>query len=112
MNEITWTNEDVKLVEKFIEIKKRGFYVSGQELTSAYNRILHKNRGVTNCGQCLSQMVGELEQALNHFKSKMAEKQVDNTPQENNAAVDAGNDAVRERMAKVRAARKNKKNEQ
>lgn len=112
----TFTNEDVKYVEKAVEIKNRGFYIDGAELTTVYNRVLHKNATPTSCGSCLRQRVGELEQALNHFKSKIAsesvsEPQVDNTPQEeNNAAVDAGKDAVRERMAKVRAARKQKKN--
>lgn len=65
---MNWTNEDVKLVEKFIEIKNKGYYVSGDQLTSAYNRILHKNVAVTNCGSCLRQRVQELEDALNRFK--------------------------------------------
>ena len=97
MNEITWTNEDVKLVEKFIEISRKGFYVSGQELTSAYNRILHKNRGVTNCGACLKQMVSELELELNRFKEKISKAE----PQ-------AKEETMKERMARVRAAKKNK----
>lgn len=97
MNEITWTNDDVKLVEKFIEIKNRGFYVSGEELTNAYNRILHKHVNVTQCGSCLRQRVTELENALNHFKQKMAlesekNEQMDNIPQEENKTiVEAGN---------------------
>lgn len=117
MNEITWTNDDVKLVEKFIEIKNKGFYVSGEELTNAYNRILHKHVNVTQCGSCLRQRVSELEGALNHFKAKMAQEsvsevKVDNTPQdENKAVVEAGNDEIKARMTKVRAAKKAKKEE-
>lgn len=111
----TMTSEDVEKIEKLIEIKKHGFYADGKEVTDLYNKVLNKHLAPTNCGSCIRQRVGELEQALNNFKSKIAsesvsEPQVDNTPQEeNNAAVDAGNDAVRERMAKVRAARKQKK---
>lgn len=118
MNEITWTNDDVKLVEKFIQISRRGFYVNGQELTNTYNRILHKNRGVTNCGACLKQMVNELESALNNFKEKMKNESDKNdnlitTPQENNNAADASTgkekEDMKERMKKVRAARKKNK---
>jgi len=86
-NEITWTSEDVKLVEKFIEIKNKGFYVDGGQLTSAYNRILHKNVNVTQCGSCLRQRVNELEAALNKFKmlsEELKEQEVDNVPQEEN----------------------------
>lgn len=114
----TFNDSDVKYVEKAVEIKNRGFYIDGAELTAVYNRVLNKHATPTSCGSCLRQRVGELEQALNHFKSKIAsdsvsEPQVDNTPQEeNNAAVDAGKDAIRERMEKVRAARKNKKKDE
>lgn len=97
MNEITWTNDDVKLVEKFIEIKNKGFYVSAADVTNVYNRILHKHANVTQCGSCIRQRITELEAALNSFKAKMAqesvkETEVDNTKEdENKAVVEAGN---------------------
>lgn len=72
MNEITWSDEDVKLVEKFIQIRNRGFYCSGEELTAVYNRVLHKRANVTMCGSCLRARITELEGALNQFKRKMA----------------------------------------
>ena len=40
---MTWSDEDIKLVEKFIMIKNNGYYASGQEVTNVYNRILGKN---------------------------------------------------------------------
>lgn len=88
----TWTDEDVKLAEKFIEIRKRGFYCDSKQLTDLYNRVLHKNVNVTNCGSCLSQRCRELEGALNHFKAKMAQEsvkevEVDNTKEEVKEAV-------------------------
>lgn len=73
----TFTKEDVELVEKFIDIKRRGYYVDGGQLTEAYNRILHKSARPTNCGSCLRQRVQELEQALNAFKASI---QVDKEP--------------------------------
>ena len=107
-----WNKEDIELVEKFIEIKRKGFYVDGGQLTQVYNRVLERSVGVTNCGSCLRQRVNELEDALNRFKrlSEAQEKvEVDNTKEEENkAAVDAKNETMKERMARVRA-EKNKK---
>lgn len=88
---MTWTSEDVKLVEKFIEIKNKGYYVSGEELTSAYNRILGKNVNVTNCGSCLRQRTQELENALNAFK-KLSEA---SKPQEQTVVKEEENKAVK-----------------
>ena len=68
-----WTNEDVKLVEKFIDIKNRGYYVEGYELTQVYNRVLEKNVQPTNCGSCLRQRINELQVALEQFK-KLVDK--------------------------------------
>ena len=108
----TFTDEDIKLVERLIEIKNRGYYADGKQVTDAYNRILHKNRATTNCGACLKQMVSELEGALNHFKALEAKKEAElNTVKEdeNKAVTEAGNDEIKARMAKVRAAKKNNK---
>lgn len=82
-----FTKEDIELIEKFIDIKNKGYYVSGEQLTEVYNRVLEKNVKVTNCGSCLRQRVCELEDALNHFK-KLSERQkeieVEDSPQEEN----------------------------
>lgn len=34
-----WTSDDVKMVEKFIEIKNKGYYCDGGQLTEVYNRV-------------------------------------------------------------------------
>lgn len=84
-NGIIWTSEDIRLVEKFIEIRNKGYYVSGEELTSAYNRILNKRVNVTQCGSCLRQRVNELEESLNRYKRSLEaskEEEVNNMPQE------------------------------
>ena len=87
---MVWTNEDIKLVEKFIDIKNRGYYADGKQLTDVYNRVLEKRVSPTNCGSCIRQRINELEGALNSFK-KLSEAQtkqeVDNVPQEENKAV-------------------------
>ena len=74
INGITWSDEDIKLVEKFIEIKQKGYYCDGKQLTEAYNRLLGKQVHVTQCGSCLRGRVNELEIALNHAKAKEAEQ--------------------------------------
>lgn len=117
-----WTNEDVKLVEKFIDIKNKGFYVDGKQLTDVYNRVLEKNVNPTNCGSCLRQRTLELEEALNRFKKlseSVSETKVDDTKDNENGGLSEAEsqltnvnkelteaEKMKERMAKVRAAKK------
>lgn len=74
--EYTFTDEDVKLVEKLINIKNKGYYCNGAELTAVYNRVLHKNAPQTNCSSCMRQRISELENALNHFKKQIENKAI------------------------------------
>ena len=92
VNGIEWTDDDIKMVEKFIEIKNKGYYCDGAQLTQVYNRVLEKNVNVTNCGSCLRGRVSELETALRQFKAlseKTKQEEVNNvTPEENNEPVE------------------------
>lgn len=72
----TFTNEDVQFVEKAIELKNKGYYIDGNQLTEVYNRVLNKRVNPTSCGSCLRQRIAELEGALNHFKQKMANETI------------------------------------
>lgn len=89
-NIMNWTSDDVRMVEKFIEIKNKGYYCDGTQLTEVYNRVLDKRATPTNCGSCIRGRINELEDALNRFK-KLSEAQtkqeVDNTKEEENKAV-------------------------
>ena len=83
VNGINWTDEDIKTVERFIEIKNKGYYADGKQLTDVYNRLLGKHVNVTQCGSCLRQRVGELEGALNHARElerQAAEKKAAEEP--------------------------------
>jgi hypothetical protein len=105
-----WTSDDIKMVEKFIELRNKGFYVDGAQLTEVYNRVLEKNVNPTNCGSCLRQRVNELSEALERFKRfSEASKQDEptTTPEEENKGLTEA-EKMKEKMAKVRAA-KNKK---
>ena len=82
-----WTSDDIKMVEKFIEIKNRGLYCDGGQLTEVYNRVLDRKVNPTNCGSCIRQRINELEAALNKFKmlsEELKEQEVNNVPQEEN----------------------------
>lgn len=118
-----FTKEDIELIEKLIEIKNRGYYCDGKQLTEVYNRVLEKNVNVTNCGSCMRQRIGELEEALNRFRNVSSlhsnplgvSKRLSETKKEEEVTPDKveENKALREenmkeKMAKVRAAKKNK----
>ena len=88
VNGINWTDEDITMVEKFIEIKNKGYYADGKQLTDVYNRLLNKHVNVTQCGSCLRQRVGELEGALNHARElerQAAEKKAAEEPKKTKA---------------------------
>ena len=83
INGINWTDEDIKTVERFIEIKNKGYYADGKQLTDIYNRLLGKHVNPTNCGSCLRQRTNELEGALNHARElerQAAEKKAAEEP--------------------------------
>lgn len=91
-----WTDEDIKFVEKAIELKNKGYYIDSMQLTEHYNRILNKRVNTTSCGSCLRQRISELEGALNHYKANEAisspsdsvsDTEVDSTPQKENKSI-------------------------
>lgn len=87
-----FSKEDIELIEKFIEIKRKGFYADGGQVTQVYNRVLEKSVNPTNCGSCIRGRVQELEDALNNFK-RLAKEQEEaetnnDTPEQNNEPVE------------------------
>lgn len=87
------TEDDIKLIEKFIDIRNKGYYANGGQVTEVYNRVLNKNLRPSNCSSCIRQRINELEVALKAHKQAIeAQKNevVDNSPiDENNEAVEA-----------------------
>ena len=96
-----FTKEDIELIEKFVEIRNKGYYADGGQVTDVYNRVLEKNVNVTNCGSCLRGRITELEDALKRFKllSKQQETtEVNNSsPEENKPTVEAENEVIEEK---------------
>lgn len=100
-----FTDEDIKLIEKFIDIKDRGYYCDGGQLTVVYNRVMEKNVASTSCGACLRQRINELQVALQQFKKSIevnskasediTEDKVDNTKEEDNKPVRGKNKKIK-----------------
>lgn len=79
-------NEEDRLkIRKFEEIKNRGMYASGVEVTEVYNRVLNKRLPSTNCGSCIRQRVQEMVNALNkeEEQEKKAEEELKRLEEEN-----------------------------
>lgn len=93
------SNEDLKLIRKFEDISKRGYYCSGQEVTSLHNKILGTRLASTNCSSCIKARIAALVAAADKFermlelgnkttevKEDIKEIEVDDTPQDENKA--------------------------
>ena len=66
--------EDAKLIRKFDEIRQRGYYADGNQVTQIYNRVFNTRLNSTSCGSCLRQRIQQMVDALNHFEA-IAKKQ-------------------------------------
>lgn len=98
-----FSKEDISLIEKFIEIKNKGLYADGSQVTEVYNRVLEKSVNVTNCGSCIRGRVQELEDALRRFKTLAKQQE---TAETNNDTPEQNNEPVEEKK-KVGRPRKN-----
>ena len=79
------SEEDRLKIRKFEEIKNKGMYASGVEVTEVYNRVLNKRLPSTNCGSCIRQRVQEMVAALNkeEEQEKKAEEELKRLEEEN-----------------------------
>ena len=79
------SEEDRLKIRKFEEIKNKGMYASGVEVTEVYNRVLNKRLPSTNCGSCIRQRVQEMVNALNkeEEQERKAEEEFKRLEEEN-----------------------------
>ena len=79
------SEEDREKIRKFEEIKNKGMYASGVEVTEVYNRVLNKRLPSTNCGSCIRQRVQEMVAALNkeEEQERKAEEELKKLEEEN-----------------------------
>lgn len=129
MNEININAEDYQTIRKFEDILRRGYYCDGGQVTELHNRVLGTRLASTNCGSCIRQRINALVEAANKFDrlsqrlsesvSEVKVEDVENAvnlhsnslgclPQEENKELTEA-EKMKERMAKVRAAKKDKK---
>ena len=114
------SKEDLELIRKFDELKRKGYYCDSMQLTTVYNRVLNKHVNNTVCASCMRQRISELVDAANRYEQKMANEAISSPSdsvsevepivvkeEENKELTEA--EIMKERMAKVRAARKSKK---
>ena len=70
---------------------QRGYYASGQEVASLYNRVLEKHVNPSNCGACIRRQIQELVEAANRFERMIAldeeQKKAEEPKEEENKAV-------------------------
>lgn len=96
-----FTKEDISLIEKFVEIRNKGYYADGGQVTDVYNRVLEKNVNVTNCGSCLRGRITELEDALRRFKSLAKQQETEetnnDTQEENKPTVESEKEVIEEK---------------
>lgn len=98
---MTITDRDVAAIKKAIEIRNRGGYASGQEVTELYNRVLDKHLAPTNCGSCIRTRINELERALRKFETELAKERKEET---NGTTTSKGSDERKERKGRSKKA--------
>ena len=79
------SEEDRLKIRKFEEIKNKGMYASGVDVTEVYNRVLNKRLPSTNCSSCIRQRVQEMVTALNREEEqeRKAEEEFKKLEEEN-----------------------------
>lgn len=83
--------DDVVKIKKFIEIRNRGYYCSGQDVTDVYNRVLNKNLRPSNCSSCIRQRINELEVVLKAYEKaqeRLKTVELDTTKEDENKATE------------------------
>lgn len=71
------SEEDKLLIKKFINIKNRGYYANGKQVTEVYNRVLNKTAKPTTCSTCIRSRIQELEKALKQYEAEEAQKKAE-----------------------------------
>ena len=105
---MTITNEDLKLIRRFQELKQKGFYCDAKQLQEVYNRVLNKHVAPTTCGSCMRQRIAELVAAADKFEREI--QNIENKASNEGSESISKEPDVNERLAKARAAKKAKKN--
>lgn len=101
------TNEDLKLIDKFNEIMQHGYYADGAQVTELYNRVINPQKPLTptNCSACIRRRISDLVNFKNKFEKQL---EIKNKAVSEPSETLSQDEVMKDRMAKVRAARKKK----
>ena len=78
------SQSDKFLIEKLIEIRDRGYYANGRDVTLLYNRIFNTNLSATSCSSCLRHRISLLEKELRRQEAEEAKALEEAQVAENN----------------------------
>lgn len=65
---MNFTEQDIKDIERFVEIKNKGYFCNANQLQVVYNRVFDRNLPATTCSSCMRRRIQELEDAMNRYK--------------------------------------------
>lgn len=92
-----WNEQDLALFERMRDAVKKGYYLSGVEVTQLYNRVLDKKLASTNCSSCIRQRYNELRKHYDIYQSKNSTTVVEEIPFDADAKNDAEAKPVEEK---------------
>lgn len=104
---MTITNEELKMIDEFNHIMQKGYYADGAQVTELYNKLVTPERPVasTNCSACIRRRISELVECKKKFEKQL---EIENKAVSEPSETLSQDEVMKERMAKVRAARKKK----
>lgn len=69
---MTISQSDKFLIEKLIEVRERGLYANGRDVTLIYNRVFNAHLSPTSCGSCIRTRINLLEKELRKQEAEEA----------------------------------------
>lgn len=74
---MNFTEQDIKDIERFVEIKNKGYFCNANQLQVVYNRVFDRNLPATTCSSCMRRRIQELEDAMNRYKREQENLKID-----------------------------------
>lgn len=109
------SQSDKFLINRLIQIKEKGYYASGKEVTDVYNRVFGAHLAPTSCGSCIRTRINLLEKELSRqeeleakeLEEQMKEAQVaDNKEEKENGKEETENGKVRQSIQRKKSSGK------
>lgn len=105
---MTISQSDKFLIEKLIEVRERGLYANGRDVTLIYNRVFNAHLSPTSCGSCIRTRINLLERELRKQEAEEA-KALEEQMKEAQDAENNGENGKEEENGNVRQGNTRKK---